>query len=97
MSDYIVGSVLVIAWAIVVLWCLAKIGLSAWHLRGKRERWDASSLAVGLVIGAVLTAGILLCLVDFLVRFDTFGLGFVLTLLSSVSLLQFAITTRAKG
>jgi hypothetical protein len=96
MWDYVIGYALVIAWAIVVFWCLAKIGISVWRLwDGKRGQWDASSLAVGLVIGAALTAGILLCLVDFLVRFDTFGLGFVLAMLSSIFLWQFATKLRS--
>ena len=94
------GAALLIAWAIVVLWSLAMITVSAWRGRHrKRDRWEHLNFGLGLLVGAALAGGI-----SFVVEQDrevfggvhTVGLGFALVLVATLVLLAFAMS-RAFG
>jgi hypothetical protein len=78
------ASALLIAWVVWVLWSVSRIALGAW--RGDRNQvgLDYRTYAGGLVAGAVLAVGIILVIKEQLVRFDSFGLGFVLVLVGSI-------------
>ena len=77
------GSALVVAWAVWVLFSASKLALGAW--RGDRNQFDTDyrTFAWGLVAGATFAVGVTLLIKHELMRFDSFGLGFILVLVGS--------------
>jgi hypothetical protein len=91
------GAALLIAWALVVIWSLAMIAVSAWRARHrKRDKWEPRLFVVGLLAGAALAGGISLAVEQERVLFGihTIGLGFILVLVATLVLLAFAIAGR---
>jgi hypothetical protein len=80
--EVFLGGALMIAWVIVLLWAMAKPQLA--RLRGDQFN---SGLAMDLIEGAAIAAGILLFIKNSLSSLDTIGAGFVLVLIGSVTLI----------
>ena len=80
--EVFLGGALIIAWVIVLLWAMAKTAARA--LRGDQFN---SGLAMGLIAGAAIAAGILLFIKHSLSSLDTIGAGFVLALIGGVTLI----------
>jgi hypothetical protein len=78
--EVFLGGALIVAWVIVLLWAMAKTAARA--LRGDQFN---SGLAMGLIAGAAIAAGILLFIKNSLSSLDTIGAGFVLALIGSVT------------
>ena len=80
--EVFLGGALRIAWVNVLLWVVPKSAARA--LRGDQFN---SGLAMGLIAGAAIAAGILLFIKNSLSSLDTIGAGFVLALIGSVTLI----------
>ena len=68
--EIVLGALFLIVWALLILWKIARVAISAWL--GKDQ-----GVAIGLLAGAALASGIVLFLKNSL-PLDTLGLGFVL-------------------
>jgi hypothetical protein len=80
--EVVVGGALIIASVIVLLWAMAKTAARA--LRGDQFN---SGLAMGLIAGAAIAAGIPLFTKNSLSSLDSIGAGVVLALIGSVTLI----------
>ena len=92
-TEVLLGAAFFIAWALVLLWSLGRIAVSAWRTLGKGEHnWDARSFGIGVLVGAGLVAGPILFVEPEAVLFGvhTIGLGFVLALAATFVLWVFA-------
>jgi hypothetical protein len=89
MEDYF-GFALLLAWALVLIWSLGRIAVSAWQVQG--DHWDVRSFAVGLLVGVAAAGGVILFVEPDAVLFGihTIGLGFVLALGATFTLWEFA-------
>jgi hypothetical protein len=92
-TEVLLGAAFFIAWALVLLWSLGRIAVSAWRTLGKgAHNWDPRSFGVGVLVGAALAAGPILFVEPEAVLFGahTIGLGFLLTLAATFVLWVFA-------
>jgi hypothetical protein len=92
-----IGAALLVAWALVVIWSLAMIAVSARRARHRKcDKWEPRIFVVGLFAGAALAGGISLAVEQERVLFGihTIGLGFILALVATLVLLAFAIAGR---